>query len=125
MLGVAGEGRLDVGRLHPRIADEHHRQRPVELIVDERALLDRVDAVERGLHVDDPDHPGEARLGDEVLVQVAPRLDPVDVADDGVDEVRLEPRVAQRRVGEVVEVDVGVDELEASSAIAQRSGVGA
>ena len=62
-----------------------------------------------------PTTPAKRVSAAKFVEQVAQRLDAVDVADDRMDELGLEPRVPQRRVGEVVEVDVGVDELERSS----------
>ena len=73
-------------------------------------LLDWVGDPERGLHVHALAHVLEARLRDVVLRAIREHLQPVDVAEDGVDEIRLEPSVEEAGILQVDEVDLRVDQ---------------
>ncbi len=74
-------------------------------------LLHWIGAPERSLHVDHAVDVLKARLGEEVLGAVALSLDRAVVADRVRSRgPRLQPVSAQRRVGEIMEMDVRVDE---------------
>ncbi len=106
----------DVARVIPRQVDLADDAVGMTQSVRERLeptrLLHRVIDAQRGLDVDRLAESGEARLTDEVIGPVALRLDGADVSHDRVHELRLQPRVPQARIAQVVEVDVGVDERE-------------
>src|SRR6516164_6782247 len=62
-------------------------------------------------------HVGEADLGDVVLDPVMLRLDGIDIAEEGMDRIGLEPAVAELGALHVMEMEMGVDEGDAGHAL--------
>ena len=77
-------------------------------------LVDRIGRAERGLDVDCLWHVREADLGDVVLDPVVLRLERVDIAEEAVHGIGLEPGIAELRPLQVVQVKVRVDERDVS-----------
>ena len=73
-------------------------------------FVDGIWNAERRLDVDRLRHVREADLGDIVFDPIVLRLDRVDVAEEAMDRVRLQPGIAQLGTLHVVQVKVGVDE---------------
>ena len=82
----------------------------VGLLLEPARLLDRVVDPDRGLHVDALLTFWNRVSAMKCSRHVPEHLQPVDVAEDRVHPVALEPRVAEARVLQVPVVDVRVDE---------------
>ena len=93
------------------VADDAVRESDaVGLLLQPAGFRDRVVDADRGLDVDGLGDVLEAGLRDVLVGRVQEHLEGIDVAEDRVDPVRLEPGVAQLRILQVPVVDVGVDE---------------
>ena len=73
-------------------------------------LVDRIGCAERGLDVDCLRYVGETDLGDVVLDPVVLRLERVDIAEEAVHGIGLEPRITELRALQVMQMEMGVDE---------------
>ena len=80
-------------------------------------LVDGILDAERRLDMDRLGNVGEADLGDVVLDPVMLGLDGVDIAEEGMDGIGLEPAVAELGALHVMEMEMSVDEGDAGHAL--------
>jgi hypothetical protein len=108
---MALEHGLRVGRAEVAVRHDSMREAcRVRLFLEPASLLDRVLDPDRRLHVDCLRDVLEACLRDELRSHVPEHLEPVDIAENRVHPVGLEPHVLQIRILEIPVVDVRIDE---------------